>query len=219
MADTVKNKKKTYNQANPLEVGREFAQETAKQALKLPTDLFSEAMRQAGLSPRPKLQGEIDIKTQTHTVSEYKTPTSDITVEETKKMELAQKQFQAVKSQEVVILNKSTRETEREIEKLMNELATEVARLQKQTAELTGDVQNITVETVLNKGKRGTYYVNFFEWLIRSVRDIRKKVSESRVWLQATYAKKQKKGFWAMAKKHGNNFSSSSERTPVYGAG
>ncbi|MEK7566007.1 MAG: DUF5660 family protein, partial [Patescibacteria group bacterium] len=58
----------------------------------------------------------------------------------------------------------------------------------------------------------GVYYTNFFEWVLLTLRDMRKKVNESRQWLSTWTTKKKQKGYWTMFKKHGTSFAMSDER-------
>ncbi len=160
--------------------------------------IFDEALKQIGLKEQKKpLSGEINL---TNGKIDQKDTSIDAKI----------RQLQYVHSQEKQVYNLQERTTKDQIQKLMQELAVEVARLQEQTAELTNEVKSVTVATV--PIKPGAYHLNYFEWIIGTLRDLRKRVSESRLWLKTWSQKKQQKGYWAMFKKHGTSFAMSEER-------
>jgi hypothetical protein len=73
------------------------------------------------------------------------------------------------------------------------------------------------VETV--PARPGTYHLNFLDWVINSLRDLRKRVNHSRLWLESWTTKKKAKGYWAMFQKHGLNFAASGERAIAQAGG
>lgn len=59
----------------------------------------------------------------------------------------------------------------------------------------------------------GKYYLNFFEWMLITLKQARQKVEDSKSWLETVKGKgKKKKSYWSQAKKHGTTFSQSNER-------
>ena len=199
----------------PSEVAGEILKDTVRELRDLPGDIVSSAIEQIGLKPR---KGTINVRTGEHKVTEM-TKVGEPTIEQIspEKTAAINRQFEYVKKQEQVVFRRETQEVEKRIQAILAEITQEVKRLQIQAAELSDDVKNITVESL--PAKPGKYHVGFFEWIIVELRNIRRKVSESRMWLQVSYQKKQKRGFWMMAKKHGNTFLFSGERTVSYGAG
>lgn len=65
----------------------------------------------------------------------------------------------------------------------------------------------------------GVYHLNFFERLKSILRILREQIDDSRTWLAMHTARKQKKNYWGMFKKHGTSFGLSSERTMATQAG
>lgn len=73
------------------------------------------------------------------------------------------------------------------------------------------DIENLTVETVVEKP--GVYHVRFLEVILTILKNLRKKVSESKTWLEALMSKKRKRGslFAFRSKKMGTKYSMSQE--------
>lgn len=213
MAQAAKIIKGDNKTNRPVEVG-ELMRDPLKQLTDVPKDIFSEAMEQIGLKPRRALlSGTIDVASGKHQTNEYaidqskSRPTS----------ETVNRQLQNQKNQEKIVFNQKRQAVEKQVEQLMAELTSEIAKLHSQTTELSSEIKNVSVQSA--PARTGQYHLNFFEWMLKEIRDIRKKVSNSRMWLNATYQKKQKRGFWQMAKKHGNDFLMSGERVPAGGVG
>ena len=76
---------------------------------------------------------------------------------------------------------------------------------------LVNDISKLTVEGLPTKP--GIYHLRFLEFIIKILRTIRKKVSEGRLWLDASFEKKNKKKFRSLAKSKGTRFSMSKELT------
>jgi len=119
--------------------------------------------------------------------------------------------------QEKEVFNAQQRAVQEQVGKLMQELHLEVARLQQQAAQLTQETRSMTVEMV--PPKAGVYHLNFMDWVMKTLRDLKKTVNESRMWLHLFNQKKKQKGYWAMAKKHGEKFMFSEERGIATGVG
>lgn len=179
------SKKKKQFVDNPIEQGLKEVVDIVAEPVQ---GIFDEALKQIGLKEQKQpLSGEIDLS-----------------------IDAKIRQLQSVHSQEKQVYNLQERTTKDQIQKLMQELAVEVAKLQQQTSELTNEVKSVTVATV--PIKPGAYHLNYFEWIIGTLRDLRKRVNESRLWLKVWSQKKQQKGYWAMFKKHGTSFAMSEER-------
>ncbi len=185
-------KKKNYSANNPAEVLKEFSGEV----LNVPKGIFEEAQVQFGF--KKPLSGEFKLNTAPKPLEQPKAP------------EGGSRFFQQVKSNELNINKERQKAIEAQVARLMQELQVEVVKLQRQTAELTGDVKKITVES--KPAKSGIYHLNFFDMMITMLKELRQKVGESRMWLNKSQQKKKQKGYWAMFKKHGMNFAASDER-------
>ncbi len=185
-------KKPIHPYENPIETLKDVGATVAQPA----KDIFNNALEQIGLKPQRKpLSGEINL-----------------TKEAQKEVPMDRKvaQLHSVHQHEKEVFSVENRATQQQIQKLLQELQGEIKRLQAQTAEITHEVKNITVESL--PSGTGLYHVNFFEWVIRTLKDLRQRVNESRQWLAASSNKKQQKGYWAMFKKHGTSFAMSEER-------
>lgn len=197
-----KKKKQFVPADNPVEQLKNLSTGVVQDLSEVPAGIFDEALKQIGLKEQKQpLSGEINLLTK-----------EEKTSQKTEQKESADKarQLRAVQTQEREIYSAKQKQLEQQIGKVMQELKAEVAKLQAQTSELTGEVKSITVESM--PAKVGAYHLNYFEWVISMLRDLRKKVSESRHWLALWNQKKKQKGYWAMFKKHGTSFAMSEER-------
>lgn len=200
-----KAKKKTFIPAdNPIEQMKDIGAGMVRDLTEVPASLLDTALEQIGVKPqKQRLAGEIDLQSGHHKTTE-KIDQAQTSVD------AKLHQLHAVQSQEKEVFSAKQKALEGQIGQIMRELQKEVMQLQKQTSELTGEVRAITVETM--PAKPGAYHLNYFEFVISMLRDLRKRVSESRLWLQMWAKKKQQKGYWAMFKKHGTSFAMSDER-------
>ena len=107
------------------------------------------------------------------------------------------------------LYNREKIETTQQIQGLLAKLKEEISQLKETSDEVVKEGTTITLKGMVEPGK---YHVNFLRWLISAIRDLRKKVGESRTWLSAFLAKKNRKNFWDMSNKHGTSFSQSFER-------
>lgn len=198
-------KKKAFIPAdNPIEQLKDLGVGAASDIASVPTDIFNNALEQIGLKPRRKpMSGEINLATGVQKTNQEATP-SEVP------MDRKVAQLHSIQNQEKEIFNAQKKATEAQINKVMQELAAEVKQLQAQTSELAQEVKNVTVESM--PSSVGKYHLNFFEWVITMLKDLRQRVSESRQWLAMSTTKKQQKGYWAMFKKHGTSFAMSEER-------
>ncbi len=100
--------------------------------------------------------------------------------------------------------------TRDDIKQLLNEIKREIHALEKNQKGLLNDAAKITLESVPDKP--GVYHIRFLEWVLRTIRELRIKVSESGAWFSMVVSKR-KQGYHAMAKKHGTSFTQNNERT------
>lgn len=100
---------------------------------------------------------------------------------------------------------------DQEVQQKIQAILCELKSLAKSVEAVNKEVAKISVEQVpLN---RGVYHLNFFEWLLRTIKLARAKVSESSLWLSSFQSRSSKKGYWQMFKKHGTSFALSNERS------
>jgi hypothetical protein len=102
-------------------------------------------------------------------------------------------------------------EVKAQIRDLIQEIRREIISLEKEQKSMLNDAAKIVVENMSEKP--GIYHVRFLEWILTTLRDLRKKVSESGTWFSMVVGKRKRMGFWGMAQKHGTAFTMSSERT------
>lgn len=96
------------------------------------------------------------------------------------------------------------------IEVKMQEIIIELKRLTQTSKLLEVEFREVTQEQrIPNVGR---YHLSFFEWMLSVVRTARTKVEDAGAWLEAVYAKKRKRGYWTMFRKHGTTFGLSHER-------
>jgi len=107
--------------------------------------------------------------------------------------------------------------TRQEIKRLVEEIKKEIVLLEKKQKMMITQAAKVTVQTLPEKP--GVYHVRFFEWLLKILHDLRKKVSESATWLSVLKSKKRQRGYWKMYKKHGTSFGLSGERAVATQAG
>lgn len=98
-----------------------------------------------------------------------------------------------------------------EIRELMKAVKQEIEMLKIENSGLVNDVSKLTVEGL--PSKPGIYHLRFLEFIIKILRTIRKKISDGRLWLDASFEKKNKKKFLSLAKRKGTAFSMSKELT------
>jgi hypothetical protein len=96
----------------------------------------------------------------------------------------------------------------REIETVRYELKIALKELKSLTSTVD-DIEDAVSQTPVKVGK---YHRSFFNRLRQILKLFRQQISESRTWLDETFAKKRKRQFWAMFKKHGTSYGLSSER-------
>ncbi|MBI4999654.1 hypothetical protein HZB97_02705 [Candidatus Gottesmanbacteria bacterium] len=129
--------------------------------------------------------------------------------------ELPQKPILETKKPEAVIFMAQEANLAREVEAVRNELKKTVEELKELNTAVV-EVEKAVAQTPVKAGK---YHLSFFARLRAILRLFRQQVSESRLWLEASFAKKRKRQYWFMFKKHGTTFGLSSERVIATQAG
>ena len=101
----------------------------------------------------------------------------------------------------------------RELNQKISEIIFELKRLAKTSKELEITFREVTVEQrIVNPGK---YHLNFFDWVLTTIRSARMRVEDSKHWAGMFGGKNSKKNYWSLYKKHGTSFGLSGERTPA----
>ncbi|MFA6005091.1 MAG: DUF5660 family protein [Patescibacteria group bacterium] len=98
-----------------------------------------------------------------------------------------------------------------EIRELMKSVKQEIEMLKMENSGLVSDISKMTVEEL--PAKPGIYHLRFLEFIIKILRSIRRKMSEGRLWLDASFEKKGKRKHRSLAKRKGTAFSMSKELT------
>ena len=98
-----------------------------------------------------------------------------------------------------------------EIQSVLREIRQMIMVIDKEQKGLLNDIAKITVEHAPHHA--GVYHLNFLEFVLRTLQDIRKTVSESATWFAAVGGKNKKMGYHGMAKKHGTSFTQNNERS------
>ena len=96
-----------------------------------------------------------------------------------------------------------------ELNNLIENVRRELDLLKVQDKGLSEDISKLVLQN--NPEKPGIYHVRFFQFVVKLLSALRKRISEGRMWLDVAFEKKQKKKFWGLAKKKGTSFSRSSE--------
>lgn len=102
-----------------------------------------------------------------------------------------------------------TKET-KQLRTKVEEIQLELMKLSKSSQELKVVFKDISVQTLPEAP--GKYHLNFFEWILATIRTARMQIEESASWLSVVSGKKNKKNYWTLAQKHGTSFSLSGER-------
>ena len=97
-----------------------------------------------------------------------------------------------------------------ELKSKLEEIQIELVKLSKSSQELKISFRDITVASLPeNPGK---YHLNFFEWMLATIRNARMKIEESASWLSVVSGKKNRKDYWSLSQQHGTSYSLSGER-------
>jgi len=121
--------------------------------------------------------------------------------------------FEFIRREEQIIFSREKNQIKVQIETIQ----TQIKELAKDQVGLMEEVDKAAFQAVVNPG---VYHQNFFERLLHLIRLARKKVAESRTWLQLQNHRSQKRtGYWQSVKKSGTSFMLSGERTVATQAG
>lgn len=199
-----------WNNANHLEVVKDITSDigrSLKEDLIAPTvkDILSESAELFGLKPRKKISGTLSPN-----------ETLDLTVLEAQKEEIrfeerpmrAEQTFRTLP--ENFLYQQKERAMEQEVEALLEEIKKEIKRFDEATRKLENETAKVVVEEI--PPNPGIYHINFFEWLLGILKNLRQKIEDAGAWLSVIQSKKTKKGYWAKFKKHGTSFGLAPDR-------
>lgn len=207
-----KKSAKPWGKVNPLEsfkdiisdVGDSLTNDLLKGSA---DDIVKEGKALFGVKSQRKISGTLS-PNETLDLNELRVEEEEIDFEEPK-MVLEKPLFRP--QPENFIFHQKERELEHEIEAILTEIKKEIKRFDEATRNLERETASIIVEEV--PPNPGVYHINFYEWLLGLLKNIRKNVESAGAWLSAVQSKKIKKGYWARFKKQGTSFSLNSERT------
>jgi hypothetical protein len=106
------------------------------------------------------------------------------------------------------ISRKDATELQQKIQQIIDELSKLISASVMLQAEFTVSVE----QAPANVGK---YHINFFEWLLIWVKNVRTKTEDAGAWLNVMSSKKSQRKYGKMAKKMGTKFTLANERTPA----
>lgn len=115
---------------------------------------------------------------------------------ETKRTEKAQVQKEAAINYHADFVKNSERASKKEMHEInqrLQDIMAELQRIVSSSKVLQMEFAGVTVDQAPQQA--GEYHLNFFDWLLLTIRDARKKVEDSGAWL-ATKKKKGTKGKW-----------------------
>jgi hypothetical protein len=102
----------------------------------------------------------------------------------------------------------------KKINQLLDLIKNEINLIKQTEKSLISEVKDIEKNTIEEfTQKSGIYHINFLEIILSILKNVRKKVSESKSWLEALISKKKKRGsiFLTRSKKMGTQYSLSQE--------
>lgn len=115
--------------------------------------------------------------------------------------------FETIQREEQIIFSREKNQLKVQIETIQ----TQIKKLAKEEVGLMEEVDQAAFQAVVNPG---VYHQNFFERLLYLIKLARKKVADSRTWLQMqNHRCKKRNGYWQSVKKSGTSFMLSGERT------
>jgi hypothetical protein len=108
---------------------------------------------------------------------------------------------------------RASKQEMREVNHRLQEIMVELQKLVNSSKVLQMEFAGVTVDQAPEQA--GEYHLNFFDWLLLTIRKARENVENSGAWLATSKKKGGKKGggYWDMFKKHGTTFGLSNERT------
>lgn len=105
---------------------------------------------------------------------------------------------------------KESRENQNQTSSHIQEILVEIKQLSNSIKELEVEVKDVVMDVV--PVKAGKYHESFFGYLLTILKNARLRVENSANWMHALSGKKEKKGYWNNAKKHGTSYTLSSDR-------
>jgi len=109
------------------------------------------------------------------------------------------KTIEYVKREETLLFSREKNEIQRQVSVLQDE----IIKLAKVTGEIAKEAQVTAMQETPSAGK---YHKNFFENLIKLIKDLRSQLQESSFWLASWNSKSKKKNYWSQVKKSGTSF-------------
>ncbi len=103
-----------------------------------------------------------------------------------------------------------TKKQEAQLEAKIEEITIELKKLSESSRELQVEFKDVTVTNL--PVKPGKYHLNFFEWMLVTIKNARMRIEDSAAWVSVVSGKKTKKDYWNLAKSHGTSFMLSGER-------
>jgi uncharacterized protein YkuJ len=93
-------------------------------------------------------------------------------------------------------------------------IKSEIRKLIKAQKEMEVAFKNVAQQVIAAPTSNvvGTYDVNFFEWVLLTIRNARMRVEEGRNWLALFASKKGEQKYWAQASKKGTSFTQHHDR-------
>lgn len=124
---------------------------------------------------------------------------------------------QLIKKQERFTYERRYREEKLVFSRKQEEVKLQIKAIQEELSKLANSTQGLSIEikkaafqAVVNPG---AYHVSFFEKLRRTIQFVRKKLADSKTWLQTMNNRSKKKShYWHHVKKSGTKFMLSQER-------
>lgn len=121
--------------------------------------------------------------------------------------------FESIRREEKVIYSREKQQVKIQIETLQ----TQIQALSKEQIGLLGEMEKTAFQAVVNPG---TYHQNFFERLLGLIKLAKKKIAESRSWMQLHNQRAKKRShYWQNVKTSGTKFMLSQERYSATQAG
>lgn len=120
------------------------------------------------------------------------------------------------KSQESTIFNYSSHQEKegmrREIAELTEHIKSELVMIKKTNQSISTEVKDIEkVSMEYSNEKQGIYHMRFLETILSILKVMRSKVGEAKTWLTAINNRRKSRGFTALSKSKGTQYSLSSE--------
>jgi len=114
--------------------------------------------------------------------------------------------------QEVMTGEKRKNQAEKgEMKMQIDQILHEIKKIAATSQEMASVVEEASKQKVTKDV--GTYHLNFFSWLLDTVRMARVRMDAGNSWMQMFASKKGERSYSSMSKKHGTSFSLSGERS------